>query len=100
MGVSSATIVNWETGRTEPPVNHWPAIVAFLGYNPAPPPTTIGERMLAYRRRDGLSIKEAAARAGVDEGSWAQWERTGMIVWRRYRDAMESFLANSTALPQ
>jgi len=42
----------------------------FLGYDPIPEPTTLADRMLSCGQRLGLSIKEAALRAGVDESSW------------------------------
>lgn len=79
MNVSDATVLNWEKGETEPPAGFWPAIMAFLGYEPFPAPATLAERMSAFRRREGLSVKEAAQRAGVDEASWSRWERTGLI---------------------
>jgi transcriptional regulator with XRE-family HTH domain len=60
-----------------------PAIIHFLGYDPTPEPTTLPERMRDYRRKNGLTIKEAAHRMGVDESSWGQWERTGLIPWKR-----------------
>jgi transcriptional regulator with XRE-family HTH domain len=55
--------------------------------------TTLTERMREYRRRHGLSIKEAAFRACVDESSWGSWERTGLIPWKRYRTLVDAFLA-------
>ena len=93
MAVSAATVLNWEKGATEPPSAFWPAITAFLGYNPAPPPQTLTERMRAYRYRHGLSIKEAALRAEVHEDSWGRWERTGVVSWERYRRALDEFLS-------
>jgi hypothetical protein len=58
MAVSAATVLNWEKGATEPPSAFWPAIIAFLGYDPHPMPVTLSERMTAFRRRKGLSIKK------------------------------------------
>ncbi len=65
IGVSSVTIGNWEKNSTDPPVEFMPAIMAFLGYDPMPAPTTLAERMRAYRHRFGLSIKAAAPRWGA-----------------------------------
>ena len=93
MAVSDATVLNWEKGTTEPPIVFWPAIIAFLGYDPHPAPMTLSERMSAFRRRKGLSIKEAALRARVNESSWGSWERTGLIPWKRYRTFVDEFLA-------
>jgi DNA-binding XRE family transcriptional regulator len=50
LGVKPWNILNWETGRYEPPIRSMPAILAFLGYDPFPPPTTVGEQLLHVRR--------------------------------------------------
>ncbi len=93
VGVSTNTVHNWETGKTRPPIACMPEVIRFLGYDPAPAPTTLTERMRAYRSRLGLSIADAASRLGVDEGSWGWWERTGEIRWERYRMLVEKLLA-------
>ena len=92
IGVRAETILNWEKNNTEPPVTLMPAVIRFLGYEPWPPPTTLGERMAAYRRQHGLTTNKAALRAGVDEESWAKWERTGSISTERSRLLVESVL--------
>ena len=92
IGVAMATVVNWEKNKTEPLVALMPAVLRFLGYDPLPVPTTLGERMAAFRRRHGLSLKEAALRAGVDEESWAKSERTGTTSTKRYRFLIDDFL--------
>jgi transcriptional regulator with XRE-family HTH domain len=74
-----------------------PAIIAFLGYDPIPASTALAERIREYRRRHGLSINEAAHRAGVHEDSWGHWERTGAIPWERYRALLDEFLASDGA---
>ena len=92
IGVAAATIGNWENNKSEPPIALMPAVIAFLGYDPMPEPTSLADRMRAYRVRTGLSIKEAALLAGVNEDTWAKWERTGLIGWKRNRLVMEAFL--------
>ncbi|MBT2303426.1 XRE family transcriptional regulator [Variovorax paradoxus] len=96
IGVSPATVANWEKNRTPPPVSLIPAIVRFIGFDPSPEPATLAEQMRAYRQRHGLSIKAAARRAGVHEDSWGQWERTGLIPWKRYRVLLDEFLAQES----
>jgi len=93
IGVSAATILHWEAGHTEPPVAFMPAITRFLGYEPWPEPRTLGERMLTYRRRNGTSIKEAAARLGADECSWGAWEKTSRIAHPKQRALVDEFLS-------
>jgi DNA-binding transcriptional regulator YiaG len=94
MQVSETTVLHWEKEATEPLVSYWPAIIGFLRYEPFPHPESLSERMLAFRRRAGLSIKEAARRVGVDEASWSRWERTGRIrssiAAAKVRAAMEN----------
>jgi len=93
IGVGAETIASWEKEKAVPQIAFMPAIVRFLGYDPTPEPTTLADRMRSYRRRLGLSIKEAALRARVDESSWGSWEQTGLIPWKRYRTLVEEFLA-------
>lgn len=45
---------------------HWPAVIAFLGYDPSPEPQSFGERIQVARRRQGLSQKELAGSLGLD----------------------------------
>ena len=74
-GVNIWTYVLWEWDRTTPVVRYYPAILRFLGYDPFPAPQTWGERVYATRRSLGLTIDDAAQRAGVDPTTFARWER-------------------------
>ncbi len=85
LGVNAWTILNWEKDHTEPPIESMPAIIRFLGYDPFPEPKNIPERLLAKRRAKGWSIREAARRLGVDEGTWGDWEQGGVILYRNHR---------------
>ena len=68
------TYANWEKDRHSPAMKHWPAIIEFLGYDPASEPKTIGERLLAYRRRHGLSRVVLAQYLSIDETTLWRWE--------------------------
>jgi transcriptional regulator with XRE-family HTH domain len=94
LGVDPFTVLNWEKGKTEPPIKAIPAILAFLGYDPFPTPTTLSERMLATRRIRGWSMKEAAQAVGVDPCTWQSWEYTGSIKWERYRKKVEALMVD------
>lgn len=74
MGINEHSIVSWEAGK-QPHVRMYPGILAFLGFEPRLEPDTSPERLLAERRRRGLSIKRAAKLVGVDEGTWGRWEQ-------------------------
>ena len=68
------TYANWEKDCCYPAMKHWPGIIEFLGFDPNPEPSTFGERLIAYRRRKGLSRKILAATLAVDEGTLWRWE--------------------------
>ena len=75
-----------------------PAIVIFLGYNPAPTPTTSPEQLAALRRRLGWTIKEAAQRLRLDQATWGRWEREG-ISWERHRLMAVAFIQAQAERP-
>ena len=91
MGVNTWTYLLWEQDRTEPVVRYYPAIFAFLGYDPFPPPRTLPEQIASQRRRLGLPIKKAAKLVGVDEGTFARWEN-GAWTPRMSKSAVTVFL--------
>jgi transcriptional regulator with XRE-family HTH domain len=75
LGVDPHSVSDWEKDHKHPEIRFWPAVIAFLGYDPNPKPHALGERLRAKRRRLGISIAAAAARLGVDEGTFSRWER-------------------------
>ena len=93
LGISEKTMVEWERDQRTPPVEYFPAIIAFLAREPWPEPETVSERLLAERRRRGWSIKAAARRLGVDEGTFGGWERGTRQATRQSRKARDDFLA-------
>lgn len=74
LGVDPDTIRNWEAGRTSIEVRHYPALIALLGYNPLPEPTSLGGAIQRARMSRGLSRKRLAALAGIDEASVRRME--------------------------
>ncbi len=85
LGVNTWTVLNWEKGRTVPPIASIPAIVRFLGYDPFPQPKTLSEHLFAKRQAMGWSIEEAAKTVGVDPGTWGNWERGQTVLYCRHR---------------
>jgi transcriptional regulator with XRE-family HTH domain len=75
LGFDPKSFMWWERDARIPIVSAYPAIIAFLGREPWPQPQTLGQALLAERRRRGLEIRKAAALVGVDEGTWRRWER-------------------------
>lgn len=73
LGCDEKSLLWWERDEREPAMKFYPAIIVFLGGEPWPKPETIPERLLAERRRRGLTIKEAANVAQVDEATFLNW---------------------------
>jgi transcriptional regulator with XRE-family HTH domain len=74
IGVNGATITNWERNASTPVIRYIPAIIRFLGYDPAPPASTLPERLATGRRERGLTQREMAERMGVDPSTLRDWE--------------------------
>lgn len=92
MGVCPNTLLNWEKDYIKPKVVCWPAIIRFLGYDPNPTPTDLGERMKAKRRQMGWTLLEASKTAGMDEGTWRNVESGVRAVTSRIRSTLEMLL--------
>ena len=73
-GLDKETYANWEKDRCYPAMRHWPRIIEFLGSDPSLLPKTIGERLLAYRRKHGLSRKAVCQALLADEATVWRWE--------------------------
>ena len=74
--VTEASVCNWENGRSSPALRFVPRIIEFLDYDPYDTqPEDLGERIIAVRRKLGLSQKELARGLGVDPTTVGRWER-------------------------
>jgi transcriptional regulator with XRE-family HTH domain len=94
-GVRTDTVRNWEKSRTEPTDAALPAIIRFLGYAPFPQPANISDRLRNLRRAMGWSIRKAASETGVDAGTWGDWERGKVILFRAHRIMVARLLGMS-----
>jgi len=74
LGCDEMSVVFWENGQRKPYVRSMGKIIQFLGYNPIPTGTTIGERLVAHRKSRGLTQKEFARQIGVDPCTLSRWE--------------------------
>lgn len=99
LGVNTWTYLLWETDKTTPTVRYYPTIFRFLGYDPFPPAISLPAQIAAKRRELGLSIKEAAKRICVDEGTFGRWE-SGEWKPRKSKRAVLEFLALSDQAPR
>jgi hypothetical protein len=66
LGVSTDTVVNWESDKTKPVAAQFRPVVEFLGYDPTPTPETPSERLEAKRRPLGITFEQAAKYLGWD----------------------------------
>lgn len=76
LGVSEATVVNWEARSRTPCLRAMPAVARFLGGLPDDHEgsLTLGQRLRRHRRILGLTQTELAAQLQVDPGTLARWE--------------------------
>jgi transcriptional regulator with XRE-family HTH domain len=95
MGVDVASVHNWETSKTQPVIVAMAGVIRFLGYYPFQEPQTLSERMLAYRRLNGLAVTQAADRLGVDEGTWRRWEHGERTPWPRFAKRLTNLFGTS-----
>jgi len=84
IGVAVATMWNWENGRVSPEVKHLPAIIAFLGYNPLPPPAGLADRLVWFRQSKGWTQEAFAKVLVVDQTTLAKWEQGRRVPKGQY----------------
>jgi transcriptional regulator with XRE-family HTH domain len=93
LAVDPDSVRNWEVGRTSIDVRNYPALIAFLGYNPLPIGNTPGEAIRRERMTRGWSRKGLAAVAGVDEATVSRVEAdtkgTARNCWKRIRRTLK-----------
>jgi DNA-binding XRE family transcriptional regulator len=88
LGITKESYHNWEHGKSMPLPSYYPKLIAWLGYDPLPTPTSDGQKLKHHRLRSGLSQEEAAKEAGVDHQTFTlcehnEWVRgiAGEKVW-------------------
>jgi transcriptional regulator with XRE-family HTH domain len=73
MGIGTETYANWEKGKTEPVASQFRPVVAFLGYDPTPAPSTLAERLQAKRRTLGVTFSQVARYLEWNTGTLARY---------------------------
>ncbi len=92
IGVDAATLLSWEQGKRQPSERFYPSLIRYLGREPWPEPSTLGERLRAERLRRGLSFEQMAGLIRVDRGSIAKWESGAAPKHKLSREKVEAFL--------
>jgi len=72
--VDSMSVVNWEKNRTRIGARFVPAIIEWLGYDPLPRASSVGEWIAIERTRRGLARRVLAAALGWDEATLGEYE--------------------------
>ena len=93
-------ILNWEANKGAPQIRFMPAIVRFLGCNPLPQATTLGEQLIRHLTALGLSRERAALELGVDAGTLARWERGERVPTGEFLGRVDRFLGDESALKE
>jgi DNA-binding XRE family transcriptional regulator len=66
IGVDKTSVHNWENSTKLPRIEHIPAIITFLGYNPLPPANNWVERLVRGRTSLGLSQRFLSATSRIN----------------------------------
>lgn len=76
LNVTEGTVTGWELGHHAPQVPQRARIIRFLGFDPSSEAdTTLGQRIIAYRARFGLTQKELAEQLDIDPTTLSRLER-------------------------
>ena len=94
LGVSPATITNWELNRTRPVLRSIPGLIRLLGPLPIPSGETIPARLRACRTSRGLSQETAARLLGVDPGTLRRWESGERTLKEPFLTQIRAFMAD------
>ena len=87
------SVCNWEVNRTSPALRFVPRIVEFLGYVPNDSqPESLGQQIVAVRRRLGLNQRIVAEKLDVDPSTLGRWERGKGRPSRRLSERLLAFL--------
>jgi transcriptional regulator with XRE-family HTH domain len=95
LGIDHFTYINWEKGHTHPYATSYPAIIAFLGYDPSDPATALADRVRAKRRQLGVTFSQVAQYLGWDEGSLTRYLNGDWPFPRPRRAQLEALLTAS-----
>jgi transcriptional regulator with XRE-family HTH domain len=93
LGVSISTVTNWEKHRTEPQLYLIPRIIEFLGYDPfSSYSKSVGQKLLQYRKSNGISQKELSGRMGIDPKTLSRMARGRGRCFRSVLEKVSAFL--------
>lgn len=93
IGVSEDTITGWENNRSQPQIQHYPAIIAFLGYYPFEHETeSFAGKIKQLRYSKGYSYKQLGTLLGVNATTVRGWEQAKNIPTKRHRHTVDTLI--------
>ncbi len=94
LGVSEASVWQWERSRTTPPPRYIPRIYDFLGYCPWEPASGFPAMLRRHRMAAGLTQEQLGVEAKIDESTLAKWERGHTAPLAATRERLDRFFTN------
>lgn len=91
MDVTENSITGWELNRHEVQVQLMPKVLKFLGYYPCNE-NTLGEKLKAWRMRNGVSIKQLIKLINMDGNTLKKMENGNSKVLHQSQDKVRLFL--------
>jgi len=92
------SLFDWEMGLASPLIIQYPKIISFLGHDPLfKDPDSLRERVLHYRRSQGMTRKELADLTGVDTHTLGRLEK-GRRSYSRTTTTLEAFLEKASII--
>ena len=99
IGVTTCTIMYWETNRVSPAIRFIPLINGFLGYDPQAAESrqaeSLAQKLQVQRKLFGLSRKKLAAILGIDQSTLAGWERGEHCPTKKSLKLISTFLRSA-----
>jgi len=86
LGVCEDSITNWETNFAQPQIQHYPAIIALLGYYPFEHETeSFAGKIKQLRFSKGYRYKQLGEVLGVNASTVRGWEQALNVPTKRHR---------------
>jgi transcriptional regulator with XRE-family HTH domain len=93
LGVCEDSITHWENNRAQPQVQHYPAIILFLGYYPfVHEPESFAGSLRRYRYSKGYSYEAAGNEFGVNASTVRGWEQSLYVPAKRTQSIVEAHI--------
>lgn len=92
LGVSEATVSNWETNKAVPKIYQWRQLIEFLGFYPFPEEDTLSSQIKKYRLVRGLTQEALGVLVGVDGTTVCGWEKEENQPWPEVKKRLEKII--------